>query len=421
MNSEWERRRIGQLGRVITGKTPSTKRSEYFGGGIPFITIPDMHNQVHIYRTERTLTGAGAETVRSALLPADSVMMSCIATIGRCGITTRASVTNQQINSVVCSDDVHPRFLYYTFRQLGQQLEAAGGGGSVYTNVSKSRFSDLTVPLPPLAEQKAIAHILGTLDDKIEVNRRMNETLEAMARAVFKSWFVDFDPVRAKARAKANGTSPEEALAEAGISPHLAPLFPDEFEDSPLGPIPKGWEVKKVGDVCEFAYGKALRAGDRIEGPFPVMGSNGVVGLHNDYLVEGPGIIVGRKGNPGTVVYQSKSFYPIDTTFYVKHDRNQLPVSFLFLALASLDLPSLSADSAVPGLNRNIAYMTDILLPPADVLARYEGTFQALQGQVRVNLEEGSSLAGVRDTLLPKLLSGEVRVKEAEAEVAEVE
>ena len=127
-------------------------------------------------------------------------MISCIATVGRCGVTAKPSFTNQQINTVVPSDNVDSRFLYYVFTQLGQELESAGGGGSVYTNVSKSRFSDIEVSLPDdIREQRAIAHVLGALDDKIELNRRMNETLEAMARAIFKSWFVDFDPVRAMA------------------------------------------------------------------------------------------------------------------------------------------------------------------------------------------------------------------------------
>jgi type I restriction enzyme S subunit len=191
MASKWQTRRIGSIGRVVTGKTPSTKNSGFFGGAIPFITIPDMQDRVFISTSERSLTASGANAVRSSLLPKNAVMMSCIATIGRCGITTQPSVTNQQINSVICSEEVEPLYLYYTFRQLGHALETAGGGGSVYTNVSKSRFAELEIPLPPLSEQRAIAHILGTLDDKIELNRRMNQTLEAMARALFKSWFVD--------------------------------------------------------------------------------------------------------------------------------------------------------------------------------------------------------------------------------------
>ncbi|MDE0486137.1 MAG: restriction endonuclease subunit S, partial [Nitrospira sp.] len=196
--SDWIRRKIGALGRVVTGKTPSTVEKSNFDGPYPFITIPDLDGRVFIDNTERTLSDKGAAVLRTCLLPPGAVLMSCIATVGRCGVTTRPSFTNQQINSVIPVSGVDSRFLYYVFTQLGHELESTGGGGSVYTNVSKNRFSNIEVLMPvDLAEQRTIAHILGTLDDKIELNRRMNETLEAMARALFKSWFVDFDPVRA--------------------------------------------------------------------------------------------------------------------------------------------------------------------------------------------------------------------------------
>ena len=201
--NRWVKRKIGALGRVVTGKTPSTADSSNFDGPYPFITIPDLDGRVLIDSTKRTLSEKGAAILQSSLLPPGAVLMSCIATVGRCGVTTRPSFTNQQINSVIPGGSIDSRFLYYVFTQLGHRLESAGGGGSVYTNVSKSRFSDIEVVIPfDLTKQRAIAHILGTLDDKIELNRRMNETLEAMARALFKSWFVDFDPVRAKSALK---------------------------------------------------------------------------------------------------------------------------------------------------------------------------------------------------------------------------
>lgn len=173
MASEWISRRIGDLGKVITGKTPSTKVADNFGGPYPFITIPDLDGRREIDTSARSLSEKGASALRTCMLPPRAVMMSCIATIGRCGITTRPSFTNQQINSVICGPEADPTYVYYAFSQLGQALEAAGGGGSVYTNVSKSRFEDIEIKLPPLPDQKAIARILGTLDDKIELNRRM--------------------------------------------------------------------------------------------------------------------------------------------------------------------------------------------------------------------------------------------------------
>ncbi|MCX6092679.1 MAG: restriction endonuclease subunit S, partial [Candidatus Bipolaricaulota bacterium] len=238
-------RRIGSLGRVVTGKTPPTADPSNFGGPYPFITIPDLDGRAVIRAAERTLSERGAGVVRTSMLPSGSVMMSCIATVGKCGITARPSFTNQQINSVVPDDGTDARFLYYVFMGLGGELDSAGGGGSVYANVSKARFSDIEVRVPgDIDEQRAIAHILGTLDDKIELNRRMNETLEAMARALFKSWFVDFDPVHAKAEGR-----------DTGLPPCVAELFPDSFEDSELGEIPKGWEVQPLGGLGALAIG----------------------------------------------------------------------------------------------------------------------------------------------------------------------
>jgi type I restriction enzyme S subunit len=143
----------------------------------------------------------------------------------------------------------------------------------------------IEVNLPPLPEQQAIACILGALDDKIELNRRRNRTLEAMARAIFRSWFVDFDPVRAKTA----GRKP------AGLSPHPAALFPDSFEDSALGSIPKGWRACRWGDIATLEYGKSLRDYAEADGPFRVFGTNGPIGWHAESLCDGPGVVIGRK------------------------------------------------------------------------------------------------------------------------------
>ena len=138
---------------------------------------------------------------------------------------------------------------------------------------------------------------LTLLDDRIALLRETNATLEAIAQALFKSWFVDFDPVHAKARG-------EPALPEP-----LAALFPDNFEESPLGLVPRGWRVGKVEDLMELAYGKALKSTDRIDGPVPVYGSGGITGCHNESLVDGPSIIIGRKGTVGSLYWEDRPFF----------------------------------------------------------------------------------------------------------------
>lgn len=283
------------------------------------------------------------------------------------------------------------------------QLLARSSGTTVY-GIKQSELRKVQLLLPPIKEQQAIACILGALDDKIELNRRMIRTLEAMAQAIFKSWFVDFDPVRAKA----SGQKPP------GLKPEIAALFPDSLEDSEVGEIPRGWRVETIGKLCEFAYGKALKADDRVPGPFPVMGSNGQVGTHNSPLAKGPGVVVGRKGNPGIVTWVNSDFFPIDTTFFVIPLDLGCPLTYLGFTLERLDLANLGADSAVPGLNRNIAYGSKVVRPITEALGRFdEFVLSVRRRQDAVELE-ARTLAAIRDTLLPKLISGELRVPDAE-------
>jgi type I restriction enzyme S subunit len=299
-------------------------------------------------------------------------------------------------------DNTYLKFaLQSVFVQDGLRARATG---TTVLGIRQSELRKVQLPVPPLTEQKAIAHILGTLDDKIESNRRMNETLEAMARAIFKSWFVDFDPVRAKA----------EGRQPLGMDAATAALFPSSFQVSAIGRIPRGWQILNVRDVCELAYGKGLKEEVRRPGPVPVYGSNGQVGWNDESLAKGPGVVVGRKGNPGTTTWVPTDFFPIDTTFYVVPRGPVSSMRFLFHALAMLDLPSLGADSAVPGLNRSMAYMSQLLVPTADVVRAFDDVVQPLLAREYVNDTESHTLAAIRDALLPKLISGEIRVKDAD-------
>ncbi|TAK43993.1 MAG: restriction endonuclease subunit S [Betaproteobacteria bacterium] len=305
---------------------------------------------------------------------------------------------------------LYGRFLFYAFQSEHVRHDLLSRAtGTTAQGIRQTELRLVRIPLPRVEEQRAIAYILGTLDDKIELNRRMNETLEAMARALFKSWFVDFDPVRAKAEGR-----------DPGLPNPLAELFPARLVDSELGEIPEGWVVKKIGDLLELAYGKALKAEDRRDGNVPVYGSNGQVGWHEERLAVGPGIVVGRKGNPGIATWVPTDFFPIDTTFYVLPKPSCRSLQFLFHALQTHDLASLGADSAVPGLNRNLAYMSAQLLPTESLLVQFERLASALSRRVNVENDQSRTLAALRDTLLPKLISGDMRVKNAERFVGAV-
>jgi type I restriction enzyme S subunit len=294
-----------------------------------------------------------------------------------------------------------PKFYCYFFNSReGQSLIASVATGSVQQNQNITALHGLDVPCPPLAEQKAIAAVLGALDDKIELNRRVNRTLEAVARALFQSWFVDFDPVRAKL----DGRQP------IGLDSGTAALFPASFQDSEFGHVPRDWKVKPLGQIVELAYGKPLKGEDRKQGPVRVYGSNGLVGWHDEKLVSGPGIVVGRKGNPGVVTWAHSDFFPIDTTFYVMPTGDCRSFYFLYYALSNQDLANLSADSAVPGLNRNHAYMSKQVVPPSAVLAAFDSQVGPIFAAIEANDQQSRTLASLRDSLLPKLLSRELSI-----------
>ena len=383
---------------------------EFVESGVAFIRAADMDGGRVLFQSAAKINERARQRITKGIGAPGDVLLSHKGTVGKVALVPNDAPT------FVCSPQttfwrtrderrLDRKYLYAFLRSpaFHAQLATRAGETDMAPYVSLTSQRGLSVTLPPIPEQRAIAHILGTLDDKIELNRRMNDTLEAMARALFKSWFVDFDPVRAKAEGR-----------DPGLPKPLADLFPARLVDSELGEIPEGWEVKKLGELMELTYGKALKAEDRRDGNIPVYGSNGQVGWHDERLVAGPGIVVGRKGNPGIATWVPTDFFPIDTTFYVVPKSNCQSLEFLFHVLRTHDLASLGADSAVPGLNRNLAYMSDQLLPPSPLLAQFDRLASAHSRRVMHGNDESRTLVALRETLLPKLISGDLRVKDAE-------
>ena len=410
MVSEWREYRISEIADIVGGSTPSTSDPSNFNGDIPWMTPKDLsgpHDR-YVSRGERNLSRKGLESCSAQLLPRGTVLVTSRAPIGYAAIAKNPITTNQGFRNLVPKPGVDSEFLYYWVKANVEELRRHASG-STFQELTGTALAQIRIRVPPLPEQRAIAHILGTLDDKIELNRRMSETLEAMARALFKAWFVDFEPVRAKMEGRWRRG---ESLP--GLPAHLYDLFPDRLVDSELGEIPEGWGVKRLGDLLELAYGKALKAEDRRNGKVPVYGSNGQVGWHNERLACGPGIVVGRKGNPGVVTWAPTDFFVIDTAFYVVPRTSCHSLRFLFYALQTHDLASLGTDSAVPGLNRNLAYMSLQVLPSPSLLMKFDAVSRALDERVHACSQQSRTLAALRDTLLPKLIRGEIRVKDAE-------
>lgn len=387
---KWSRLQVADLGRVVTGRTPPGNDPAYYDGIVPFLTPSDMGDHRRVDRTVRSLSAHGVAQLARCLVT-HGVGVSCIGwQMGKAVLIDRPTVTNQQINSVRRSE-----------------LFNLGAGGSRTPILNKGDFERLPFMLPPLPEQRAIAHILGALDDKIELNRRINETLEAMARALFKSWFVDFDPVRAKAEGR-----------DPGLPKALAELFPDSFEDSELGPVPCGWTASRWGELVSLEYGKALTGYDREDGAYAVYGTNGRIGTHSEALCPHPGIAVGRKGAYRGVHYCGVPFFVIDTAFYVS-PKVPLEMRWAYYELLRLDINSMDSGSAIPSTSRPDFYGIPVLMPPVQVQECFVELLGPMWTRQAQNELESQTLASLRDTLLPKLISGELRVKDAERRIEE--
>ena len=392
--ASWRVATIGEIcdeggGVVQTGPFGSQLHaSDYVPVGIPTVMPKDLRgDRVSTEDIARIRPEDVARLSKHKLRPGDIVYSR------RGDVERRALVSDREtgwlcgtgcLNVRVGHEAVDPRFFFYFLGHPSiRSWVVRHAQGATMPNLNTSILRAVPLVLPPRPEQRRIAAVLGALDDKIELNRKMNTTLEEMAQAIFKSWFIDF-----------NGHT--------------------DLVDSELGPIPRGWEARPIGDVLRLAYGKSLPKKKRAGGDVPVYGSGGVCGYHNEHLVEGPGIVVGRKGSVGTVFWEDHCFFPIDTTFYVTTTEGTEWLHWAYYQLDAIDILRLSADSAVPGVNRNALLGQKAAIPQAGTVHRFHDVLQPLQAKQTANSRQSQTLAELRDTLLPKLISGELRVPEAE-------
>jgi len=318
---------------------------------------------------------------KSALRPGDVAVV-------RTGYPGTACVIPDTFDELNCADlvvitpssELNPHYLAAIFNSAWGRASVAGnlvGVAQQHFNIGAAK--ELEVGLPARPTQDRIAGILSAYDELIENSQRRIKILESMARALYREWFVHF-------RFPGHESVPRVP--------------------SPLGEIPQGWEVRKLGEVLELNYGKALKKEDRRDGQFPVYGSSGMVGTHDASLVSGPGIIVGRKGNVGSVFWCDDDFFVIDTAYFVT---SALPLRFLFYVLPTLNF--INSDAAVPGLSRNQAYSLELLVPPTELLAQFCSLADTIERQAITLQRQIQTLRRTRDLLLPRLLSGQIDVE----------
>lgn len=403
MREGWNSYKIEELGRIVTGKTPSTQNPDNFGDKYPFITPRDMSGQKRIGRTERYLSEEGKKAVKNCLLPANSICVSCIGSdMGKVVMTSEYSVTNQQLNSVVCDDSFDPDFVYYSLVNISAELKNAGHHSTAVPILNKTDFSGFEIEAPDLPTQRRIAAILSALDEKVELNRQTNQTLEAIAQALFKEWFVDFN----------------------------FPGATGEMQESELGPIPKGWKVGKLEQVCELNPRLNLKKGAvakyvemknlsqstlSIEEPRERGFTSGSKFQNHDTLLARitPCLENGKTGFVDSL--NEKEVGWGSTEFIVLRGKETVGPYFIYClsrlsSFREFAIQSMVGSSGRQRVVESILSDYPLVIPNRETIKIFSKKMKELFNLIKTSSEQAATLSQIRDNLLPILMSGEIDV-----------
>lgn len=395
---EWKKVKVSNLGHIVTGKTPKTSDMGNYGGNIPFLTPSDDMSVKYVRSTNKTLTEKGLNEVRNCLLPPNAVCVSCIGSdLGKVVMTSKPTVTNQQINSIIVDNDCFDSdFIYYSMGILGKELNYISKTSTAVPIVNKSTFSSYVILCPTLETQKRIASILNRIDDKIEINRRINDNLQQQAASLYFSMFVSYD--------------------------YYANM---EFEDSEFGRIPKGWQVLSLDDVTinirdrvhnnNYRVLSALNSG--ILQPsdeyftkqvFSKDISNYIIVAENDFAYNPARVNIGSLGindlgytgcvSPVYVVFRAENKYQNFMRFFVKSKRFQEEVK------------TRASGSVRQAMNYADFSLIRLVYPPKSAIDEFNDMVEPIWKNIKHLRQENEKLSELRDSLLPKLMSGEMDV-----------
>lgn len=413
MEFKWEDKKLSEIGYIVTGKTPSTKIEKNFGDRVPFLTPSDDMDARYVYETKRYLSDEGVNEVRKKLIPQNSICISCIGSqLGKVTITTEETVTNQQINSIVINDEYNIHFIYYLLLILGQKLNFLSKSSTAVPIINKKFFSEISVKVPQRQLQDKIAILLDSLDSKIEINNKIISNLESQAQAIFKSWFVDFEP------------------------------FQDgDFVESELGMIPEGWEVKKVNEICDLKIGRtpprkesewfSLKEGVKWVSIKDLGLSQMYISEVTEYLteesiekfnipiVEENTLLLSFKLTVGRIAITTEKMCTNEAIAQFKDPL--ISTLFLFYYFKNFKFETLGNTSSIGNaVNSKIIKNIEVLVPPEKIVLKVMKMIEPLSICIRNLLNQNTKLAELRDALLPKLMAGEIDVSNIKIEGEEV-
>lgn len=427
---EWDVKMIQEVGEVVSGGTPKTKESSYWDGNISWITPKDLSNfnERYIEKGERSITKEGLNNSSAKLLPKGTILFSSRAPIGYVAIAKKEVCTNQGFKNIICNKKYSDNeFLYYIIKNKTKEIESIAGG-STFKEVSGKVVKEFKIPVPPLEEQKAIAHILSTLDEKIEVNNQINKTLEKMAQLIFKHWFVDFEfPNEEGKPYKSSG---------------------GKMIESELGMIPEGWRVGTFGEYIDTVlggdWGKKNPQGNYIKKVYCLRGADipevkkGKKGnmpkryiLEKNYknkkLSDRDLVVEISGGSPtqstGRITYITNFMLSRYTEDFVctnfcraitLKDKNFMEFFYSYWTrLYDLNV-FFQYENGTTGIkNFDINTFLDkflIIKPSKKVVYKFHYIIEKFINIIQNNGNENIKLTEIKDSLLPKLMSGEIRV-----------
>jgi len=364
----WKTYKFTDIAEIIGGGTPSKKISEYWNGNIDWLTVTDFNTgRKYVISAEQKITNLGLEKSSTKILKKGQIIISARGTVGVIAMLGKDMAFNQSNYGINAKEDItFNDFLYYLLKYKINELKQASYG-AVFDTITKSTFENLEIHLPPLPEQKTIASVLSSLDDKIDLLHRQNKNLEQMAETLFRQWFI------------------EEAKED--------------------------WEEIRLGDLIKISSGKGLKREEFVEnGLYPVLGANGEIGRTNTFLFDERLIFTGRVGTLGNVFISEEKVWLSDNTLIIR------PISqeffyfvYFFLKLAKLE--ELNVGSTQPLIRQTDLKDLEMIVPDKETINRFHENAERFFNKIRQNQKQIRTLEQLRNTLLPKLMSGEVRVK----------
>ena len=414
--SEWKEVSLSELGKTITGKTPSSQYPEDFGDEVPFITPSDSFEKKYISKSERFLSRSGSERLKDKIISSDSIMVTCIGSaMGKVAKNGLPSVTNQQINSIIVNEKFDSDYIYYLFKNNYAVFRNAASGSTAIPILNKTDFDNLRFKVElDLNEQRKMVSILSKIDDKIEINNQINQELETMAKTLYDYWFVQFDfPDQSGKPYKSSG-------GEMVYHPELK------------REIPEGWGVEKLGDLAQFKnginYEKTSSGSEKVK----IINVRNIssstifinqtdldeIFLENDkstnFIVNERMLLITRSGIPGATrlvsELEAKTVY---SGFIIASEVNDLinkNLIFYYLKNVEEVLKKQSAGTIMKNISQSVLTDMTVSLPPQNVLLKFNSIIDNLLEQMKNVQRQNQELTQLRDWLLPMLMNGQVKV-----------